>query len=72
MKTAQYRKITRVRHILEISGPVNTRDLDDFVFQVKSEFERIKGRPVKYDDDYTVEATDDGLMAWFETKEKAS
>lgn len=69
MNTVQHIKKTVTRHTLRMAGPITARDLHDFVFQVDSAFEAVKGRAVKHDDDYYVSGDEDGLWATFETKD---
>lgn len=70
MNTVQHEKKTITRHELRMSGPINARDIGDFVNQVNRMFVDITGRPVQYDDDYTVVGDEDGLTASFETEEE--
>lgn len=57
---------------VEMNGPITARDLGDFVYQVARVFIDRKGRKVKYDDDYMVVPTDEGLKAVFQVKSKES
>lgn len=70
MNTVQHKRTTVTKHELRMHGPITARDIGDFVHQVGQMFEEIKGRKVKFDDDYIVVGDDAGLTAIFETKEK--
>ena len=71
MNTVQHKKTVITRHELVMEGPITARDLQDFGHQVNQIFEAVKGRKVKYDDDYYVTGDEDGLIATFETKDRA-
>ena len=72
MNTVQHIRETVTRHELRMQGPITARDLSDFVFQVDTIFEEVKGRKVAYDDDYYVTGDEEGIRAIFETKEKTA
>lgn len=70
MNTVQHKKKIVTRHEIHMDGPITARDMGDFIMQVERIFFTVKGREVKFDDDYYVTGDEDGLTATFETKTK--
>jgi len=68
VNTVQHKTKTIEKHTITMEGPITARDLGDFQMQVNNIFEKEKGRPVRYDDDYYVTGNEDGLTATFETE----
>lgn len=71
MNTVQRKSSTVTRYELTMTGPITARDIGDFIHQVNAQYEELKGRPVKNDDDYYVTGDEEGLTATFEIKEKS-
>lgn len=76
MNTAQVKEKHFTRVEITMEGPVNARDAEDFLFQVKQIYRDKKGLEAQAsipDDAWTVAGDGDGgLVAWFETKRKTT
>lgn len=74
MNTAQHTTTTVARHKVRMentsSAGISRRDLGDFLHQADQAFEKAKGRPVQYDDDYYVTGDEEGITATFETEQR--
>lgn len=73
MNTAKHTTTTVTRHKVRMdntsSAGISRRDLGDFLHQADQAFEKAKGRPVEYDDDYYVTGDEEGITATFETEQ---
>lgn len=72
MNTVKHTKKIRVEHSIEMFGPITARDIGDFIFQVETIYERVKGKKPQSDDAYMVIPTDEGIKAVFTTRESLS
>jgi len=70
VNTVQHKVSKATRHELSMEGPINARDIGDFVRQVNYAYEQITGHAVSSDDAYYVTGDEDGLTATFEMVEK--
>ena len=69
-----FQRVEHVRRTIryEMEAPVQAKEVGIATAWVSSEFERLNGRPIQYDDDYWLEPMDEAVAFVFVVDERTT